>query len=198
MSRFALEASLGEAGGDQVAPLGKVELHLPGLVFGVDNIELTGLKSRLERDKPANPYLITSRSSGLALDATEQHGQGHRAATWPPHALSHQLWYLRPSGVKGEVTIISAASGLALDATPETSGDIHPVLWEPNGNPWQRWRLEPLDRIGFLIKSPHNGNLLTITEEARWHLDPPWAPWFASPVKNLNQQWIFSLPMGDI
>jgi hypothetical protein len=178
---------------------GKVELHLPGLVFGVDDIELTGLSRRFGRDKPAGPYLITGRASGLTLDATEQHGQGHRVATWPPHALLHQLWYLRPSGVKDEAAIISAASGLALDSTPETSGDIHPVMWEPNGKPWQRWRLEPApDRIGFLIKSPHNGNFLTLTEEARWHLDDPWAPWFASRVGNPIQQWIFSLPMGDI
>lgn len=179
---------------------GKIELHLPGLVFGVDDIELTGLSRRFERDKPAGPYLITGRASGLALDATEQHYQGHRVATWPPHALPHQLWYLRPSGVKDEVTIISAARGLALDSTPDTSGDIHPVMWEPNREPWQRWRLEPApDGIGFLIKSPHKGNFLMLSEEARWHLDAPWAPWFAPREGgNYSQQWIFSLPMGNI
>jgi hypothetical protein len=121
--------------GDHMAG-GKIELHLPGLMFGVDDIELTGLSRRFERDKPAGPYLITGRASGL-------------------------------------------------DSTPEISGDIHPVMWEPNGKPWQRWRLEPApDRIGFLIKSPHNGNFLTLTQEARWHLDDPWAPWFASRVGN--------------
>jgi hypothetical protein len=174
--------------GDRVAR-GKLEFHLPGLVIGVDDIELTGLSRRFGHGRPSPevPYLITGRASGLALDATEQHHQGHRVATCSPHALPHQLWYLRPSRVKDEATIISAASGLAMDATRETSGDIHPVMWEPNGEPWQRWRIEPApDKIGFRIKSPHNGNLLTLTEEARLHLDNPWAPWFASPVGELQ------------
>jgi hypothetical protein len=64
--------------------------------------------------------------------------------------------------VKDEVMIISAANGLALDSTVPT-GDIHPVIWEPHGESWQRWRLEAApDGIGFLIKSPHNGNYLTL------------------------------------
>jgi ricin-type beta-trefoil lectin protein len=177
----------------------KFELHLPGLVIGVDDIKLTGLSLRFGRAKPAGPYLITGRSSGLALDATLQYDQGPRVVSWPPHALPHQLWYLRPSGVKDEATIISAASGLAVDSTRETSGDIHPVTWEPNGEPWQRWRLEPApDGIGFLIKSPHNGNYLTLSQEARNHLDPPWPPGFAPREGYHTQQWIFSLPMGHI
>jgi hypothetical protein len=158
----------------------KFELHLPGLVIGVDDIKLTGLSRGFGRAKRVGPYLVAGRASGLALDATLQYDQGHRVTTWPPHALPHQLWYLRPSGVKDEATIISAASGLALDSTRDTSAYIHPVMWEPNGEPWQRWRLEPApDGIGFLIKSPHNGNFLTLSEEARRHLDEPWAPWFA-------------------
>jgi hypothetical protein len=53
-------------------------------------------------------------------------------------------------------------------------------MWEPNGQPWQRWQLElDPDGIGFLIKSPHNGNFLALSEEAREHLDEPWHPWFA-------------------
>jgi Ricin-type beta-trefoil lectin domain-like len=177
----------------------KLELHLPGLVIGVDDIKLTGLSRKFGRSKPVGPYLITGRASGLALDATQQYDQGPRVAACSPHALPHQLWYLRPGGVKDEVTIISATSRLALDSTRETSGDIHPVMWEPNGEPWQRWRLEPTpDGIGFLIKSPHNGNFLTLSEEARWHLDEPWAPWFTPREGNHNQQWIFSLPMGNI
>lgn len=134
---------------------------------------------------------------GLALDTTQQHGQGHRVASCSPDALPHQLWYLRPSGAKGETTIISAASDLALDSTPETFGDIHPVMWEPNGTPWQRWQLKPtLDKDCYLIKSLHNGNFLTLTEEARWHLDDAWAPWFASQMENPTQQGDFSLVHG--
>jgi hypothetical protein len=50
-----------------------------------------------------------------------------------------------------------------------------------NGEPWQRWRLEPgADGIGIMIKSPHNGRFLTLTEDARRQLDgEPWHPWFA-------------------
>ena len=72
--------------------------------------------------------------------------------------------------------------------------------WEPNREPWQRWRLEPApDGMGFLIKSPHKGNFLMLSEEARRHLDAPWAPWFAPREGgNHSQQWIFSLPMGNI
>jgi hypothetical protein len=177
----------------------KVELHLPGLTVGVDDIKVTGFGRKFQRNKFAGPYLITNRASGLALDTAMHFDHGHRVATWPPHAHPHQLWYLRPSGVEGEATIISAANGLALDSTRETSGDVHPLMWEPNGETWQRWRLEPAaDGIGYLVKSPHNGNFLTLVEEARNHLDSPWAPWFAPREGNSTQQWIFSLPYGNL
>jgi Ricin-type beta-trefoil lectin domain-like len=177
----------------------KVQLHLPGLTIGVDDIQVTGTGRRFGRNKFAGPYLVTNRASGLALDTGLQYEQGPRAVTWPPHAYPHQLWYLCPSGVKGEATIVSAANGLALDSTRETSGDIHPVMWEPNGETWQRWKLEAAaDRIGYLIKSPHNGNYLTPFEDARNHLDAPWSPWFSPREGNGDQQWIFSLPYGDI
>jgi hypothetical protein len=135
----------------------------------------------------------------LAIDTGLQHDPGGLVIAWPPHAHPHQLWYLRPSGVKGEATIISAANGLALDSDRETSGSTHPLMWEPSGEPWQRWRLEPAaDGIGFLIKSPHNGNFLELSAEAREHLDEPWHPWFSPRTGNHDQQWIFSLPYGTI
>lgn len=188
---------MGTDAGDS-GPRLNFELHLPGVVIGVGNIKLTGLsRRRFSRRKPAGPYLITGRASGLALDTALQFDHGHRVATWPPHAQPQQLWYLRPSGVKDEATIISAASGLAMDSTRDTSDGINPVMWEPNGEPWQRWRLESTaDGIGFLIKSPHNGNYLTLSEEARNHLKKPWHPWFAPREGSQIQQWVFSLPMG--
>lgn len=176
----------------------KVELHLPGLVIGIDDIKMTGLSRRFRRGRPAGPYLITGRASGMALDTGRQYDAGP-VGGGPPHAFPHQLWYLRPSGVKDEATIISASNGLALDSTIPTTGDIHPVMYEPNGEPWQRWRLEAApDGIGFLIKSPHNGNYLTLSQEARWHIDPQWAPWFTPRDASHAQQWIFSLPYGKI
>lgn len=177
----------------------KVELHLPGLVIGVDDIKMTGLSDWFARPKHVGPYLITGRASGLALDTGLHNDPGHRVATWPPHALRHQLWYLRASGVKDEVRIISAANGLAIDARRETSDGSQPRMNELNAEPWQRWRLEPTaDGIGFLIKSPHNGNYLTLWEKARDQLDKPWHPWCSAREGKQSQQWIFSLPYGNI
>ena len=91
MSRFA-EAPFGRQG-ICMPPHVKLELHLPGLVIGVDDVELTGLSRRAGRAKlPASPYLITGRASGLAVDATLRTSQGHPVEALPPHALPHQLW----------------------------------------------------------------------------------------------------------
>lgn len=179
----------------------RFEVHLPGLVIGVDDIKVTGLINRFGRSKPAGPYLITNRASGLALDTGKHDDQAYRAVGLPPGAFLRQLWFLRPSGVKDEVALISAVNGLALDATRETSGDPHPVTWEPNGEPWQRWRLEAApDKIGFLIKSPHHGSYLTLSEKAREHVDDaePWSPWFAPRKANHEQQWVLSLPYDNV
>ena len=175
-----------------------IGLHLPGLMIGVNNIELTGLASKFGRGKPAGPYLITSRDSGLALD-TLQHPRGSRVGVLPTGADPHQLWYVRPSGVKGEATIISAANYLALDAARDNPADPHPVTWDLDGEQGQRWQLLPtVDGIGFLVKSPHNGQCLTLTEAARDHLDERWAPWFSAQTGGRSQQWIFSLPHGNL
>lgn len=173
-------------------------LHVPGLVIGVDDIEITGLGSKFGRAKPAGPYLITSRDSGLALDTLKQ-SLGGRVGALPPVASPHQLWYVRPSGVKGQATIISATNALALDATREDPADPHPVMWELDGEQGQRWQLESTtDGIGFLVKAPHNGTYLTLTAKARDHLDKPWAPWFSNRTGDRPQQWIFSLPHGNL
>ena len=176
-------------GGDHVAS-GKFVVGIPPfLSIGVDGIDLTRFRRRIERDMHAGPYLIVNRASRLALDATQQHGQGHNVASCPPHGESHQLWYLRPSGAKGETTIICAASDLALDSTFDGR---HPVMREPNGTPQQRWQLKPTpDRDCYLIKSLHNGNCVALNEGARRHLDEQWAPWFDSQMDGPDQQWDF-------
>jgi hypothetical protein len=51
----------------------KFELHLPGVVIGVDDIKLTGLSRRLGRAKPAGPYVIAGGASGLALGTARQY-----------------------------------------------------------------------------------------------------------------------------
>ena len=105
--------------------------------------------------------------TGLLSILHSRPGPGGQAILWPPHALRHQLWQLRPTGVVGEFAIISAANGLALDATSETSGDIHPVIWEFNGEPWQRWRLEDApDGAGYFLQSAHSRRFLTVNENA--------------------------------
>jgi hypothetical protein len=178
---------------------GKIELHLPGLVIGVDDIKITDIRRWFGRTQHAGPYLVIGRASGLALDTGLQYDPGHRVASYSPHAQKQQLWYLRPGGVKDEVAIISAANGLAWDSGRDTSDGNHPHMQELNGEPWQRWRFEPTsDGIGFFIKSPHNGNYLTLWEEAREHLKEPWHPWCAPRDGNQPQQWIFSQPYGNI
>ena len=177
------------------------KLHLkplnPGAEIGVEDIEITGGRSMFWRAKPTGPYRITNRASGLALDTLKQ-SQGARVGTLPPSASPHQLWYVRPSKVKGQVTIISATNALALDAAREDPADPHPVMWEPDGEQGQRWQLEPtVDGIGSLVKVPHDGSYLTLTAEARDHLDKPWAPWFSARTGDHSQRWIFSLVDGN-
>jgi hypothetical protein len=70
MSRFA-EVPFARTG-DRMARL-KFELHLPGVVIGVDDIKLTGLSRRLGRAKPAGPYVIAGGASGLALGTARQY-----------------------------------------------------------------------------------------------------------------------------
>jgi hypothetical protein len=171
-----------------------IGLNLPGFSIGINNIEMTGLVSKFGRAKPAGPYLITSRDSGLALD-TLQYPKGSRIGALPPNADPQQLWYVRPSGVKDQVAIVSAASHLALDSARDNPSDPHPVTWDLDEKQGQRWQFLPTaDGIGVLVKSPHNGKCLALSGEARSHLDEPWAPWFSTQSGDRSQQWIFSLP----
>jgi hypothetical protein len=105
---------------------------------------------------------------------------------------------MRPTGVRGEVSIISAANELAMDATRATSDGIQPLMSRPNGEPWQHWRLKPsVDGDGFLIKSPRTGNCLTLTKGAREKLHEQWAPWLSEQKGGPDQKWIISLPDGS-
>jgi hypothetical protein len=98
-----------------------------------------------------------------------------------------------PSGVAGEVLIVSTANGLTLDATVPTSGDVHPVMWEVHREPWQRWRLEDgPDGIGYLIQSVHSRRYLTMNEDAK----PGWCPWFEDRHVRQAQQRLLALPHG--
>ncbi|GAA3285842.1 RICIN domain-containing protein [Dactylosporangium vinaceum] len=169
----------------------KDDVRLPGLAMGVDEV-YSVLNRQPDR---AGPFLIIGRACGLALDTAFAVDNGSQALTWPPHGHRHQLWYLGPTGVVGEVSVVSAANGLALDATSAISGDIHPVLWEPNGEPWQRWYLqEAPDGAGYLIQSAHNRRYLTLNDEA----EPRWSPWFEDRHGRQAQQWLVALPHGPV
>jgi hypothetical protein len=67
----------------------KFELHLPGLVIGVDDIKLTGLGRRFGRAKPAGPYLIAGRASGLAPDTGLQYTR--EAVSRPGHLTRYRI-----------------------------------------------------------------------------------------------------------
>ena len=166
----------------------KVELHLPMLVVGAEDIQVKFGRHH----KEAGPYLIIGRACGFAFDTAYATGPGHGLILWPPHALRHQLWYLRPTGTTGEASVISAANGLAIDATEETA-DPKPVMSEPTNSLRQRWRLaDSPDGAGYLMQSVHNGLYLTVSEDA----EPRWRPWFTPRHGDLSQQWIIALPHG--
>ena len=169
----------------------KVELHLPMLVIGAEDISVKFGRQR--RQKEVGPYLIIGRASGLALDTASASGPGGKVILWPPNALPHQLWDLRPTGVVGEVAVVAAENGLALDATQETSGDPKPIMSEVNNEPWQRWRLEDApDGAGYFLQSAHSRRYLMATEDA----ERKWCPWFRDRDGQPSQQWIIALPHG--
>jgi hypothetical protein len=72
-------------------------------------IEASDRVRRGRRDRNSGPFLITGVASRLALN-TGQQGQGCRVASGLPDSLSHQLWHLRPTGVRGEFSIMSAVA----------------------------------------------------------------------------------------
>jgi Ricin-type beta-trefoil lectin domain-like len=167
----------------------KVELRLPGLSIGTDDVRTVFRR----KTKTSGPYLIINRACGLALDTVFATDPGAIPHMWPPHGQQHQLWDLKPSGVASELLIASLANGLVLDSTTPTTGNIKPVLWEIHGEPWQRWRLEDSpDGVGYLIQSVHNRQYLTVNQDA----EPTWNPWFEHRHAQSSQQWLLVLPHG--
>ena len=71
----------------------------------------------LSQERVGSPWTLGGKSS-----------QGGHVTVWPPHAEPQQLWYLRPSGVAGEIALFSAANGLALGSASATSRDHRPVM----------------------------------------------------------------------
>jgi Ricin-type beta-trefoil lectin domain-like len=168
----------------------KVELHLPILVLGAEDIRVRFRRRR----KAAGPYLIISRACGLALDTGRKVEPGGHVTVWPPHAEPQQLWYLRPTGVSGEIALFSAANGLALGSVSSTSGDHRPVMSEPANEPWQRWRLEDAaDGAGYLLQLVHDRRFLTMNEDGQRR----WKPWLESRHARRSQQWLLVLPHGN-
>jgi hypothetical protein len=169
-------------------PKVKVEIRLPGITIGTDDIGGV-FGSRSER----GPFLIISRASGMALDTGGRNEDGSIATVYPTDAGRRQMWYLRPSGHVGEVLIVSADNGLALDATrPEDAGD--PLLWEPHGAPWQRWTLTLCpDGAAFYVESVGRDCVLVMNEDA----EPNWQPWLEPRRGIKSHQWLFVMPHGD-
>ena len=166
----------------------KVELHLPMLVIGAEDIQV----KRQKKQKHAGPFLIIARACGMAFDTAHATSPGSQVILYPPHGLLHQLWYLRPAGTEGEFVIVSAVNGLAVDKTRGID-DPHPELQEPTAEPWQRWRLENApDGAGYLLQSTHTHQFLTANEDTQ----AKWSPWFEGRHAHLSQQWVLALPYG--
>ncbi len=87
-----------------------VELRLPFLSIRANNVQ-TKLR---HRSRVAGPFLIISRSSGLALDATTDTAVGTHPVAGNMGAKAHQLWYLRPVGEVSQVHVVSAYSSTGL------------------------------------------------------------------------------------
>lgn len=165
-------------------------LGLPGISVGVEDISLP--TRRKKKNDPAGPFLITARDCGLALDTAFGNQSGKRPHLWPPHADRHQLWFLHPTGVQGEVLIVSAANGLALDSTTD-SHNPKLLMWEPHAEPQQRWRLKKSpDGAAFEVQAVHSQRCLTAHDKA----ERGWRPWFEERRSTWSQQWIFAIPHG--
>lgn len=166
------------------------ELRFPGITVGVEGISLP--IGRKRKNTPAGPFVIIARDCGLALDTARSTRAGDKPHLWPPHADRHQLWYLHPSGVPGELLIVSVANGLALDSTTNSERP-ELVMWQTNAEPWQRWRLhQSPDGAAFSVEAVHNRRFLTAGEE----FERGWRPWFDDHHSTWAQQWIFALPHG--
>ncbi len=166
----------------------RVEIRLPGIAIGTDDVE-----ALFKRGSDAGPFLITSRPCGLCLDTGFASDNGAPVILWPPHGRRHQLWYLQPTGRKGETLVVSADTGLALDATRGEAAGRGVVLWEPHSADWQRWRLEPAaDGAGYLLVSAADSRVLTGSDNA----ERGWVPWMSDRAGGWSQQWLLCLPHG--
>jgi hypothetical protein len=167
-----------------------IRIGFPGISIGLENITLSAWWKK--KTDPAGPFLIIGRACGLALDTAWRNQQGDEPHLWAPHAERQQLWLLRPSGVKGEVLIVSADNGLALDSTRDTQKP-NLLMCEPSTEAHQRWRLKKSpDGAAFEVEAAHNQRLLTAAADFK----PTWKPWFDDRRSIRAQQWIFALPHG--
>lgn len=170
-------------------PTLSVELKLPFLSVRAENVRI-----RLRRwQRSAGPFLLISRTSGLALDSTYDTAAGSRPHMWSVHGLQQQLWYLHPVGRAGRVSIVSAYSSLALDAG-EGSGKGHrPQLHGLSRSEWQEWTLAPAPEGGAqIIRSCGNGLIL----DCPWDAKVETYPVIYNSNGGENQHWLVSLPIG--
>jgi hypothetical protein len=169
----------------------RAEVHLPGIVIGIDDIRLSGRKKQWKQS--AGPFLILPRGCPFALGVGAGSDSGTRPELQQFEGRSSQLWFLDPSGIQGEVFIVSAANKLVMDSGTDPANP-HLVLWERHGEPWQRWRLE-LDPDGsaYFLRAAHSGRYLIAPE----NYEEGWTPWFETrdPAKR-HQRWVLATPYG--
>lgn len=168
-----------------------MELGLPGLKFGISEINLT--RGRWGADRGVGPFLFIARQCGLALDTGYGTENGAPVSVWAVHGQRQQFWSLWPSGYVGEFTIRAELGGLTLDATTDLHSDRSPLLWHHHGEPQQRWRLlEAPDGVGHFLQSVHSDQFLTMSSAGQ----NGWTPWFEAgrDWNSWDKQWLVVRP----
>lgn len=133
------------------------------------------------------PFLIISRSCGMALDTAFQRTDESWPILWPPHGLAHQLWSVRKTKGQKDYSIISLDNGLSLDSTLDNSEGVHLTMYAHHGSTQQRWLIERAgeDRLGWSISSVRSRLQLFSPAEA----ESKWTPWLEKS-HDLGAQWL--------
>lgn len=167
-----------------------IEIRLPFLSIRANSVR--SLFARRGR-RSAGPFLIVSVTTGFALDTRLHTAVDTQPFLWSPHGKPQQLWYLRPSGHKDEVHIVSAFNRLFLDGYRGSELGEHPLMRARSNDAWQRWRVQPApDGRAHVLRNVGNYRALDCPHGAEREALP--VMWEGHGGE--NQQWVLALPFS--